>query len=298
MKKQVKFAAIGVTVAALSGCAGMELDRAKKVNPTGSAFDGHLYAEYLELATSEYDEADYRDSDYFALRAIGSAAGDAPALEQLNDRMLPNGTAMDLALARNRIVAAFDKGAAESMPQEAARAQAMFGCWMQEQEENFQPDHIARCRAELEAALDRVEMAMKPKPMAAKPAMAPKPAPAPKPMAKPQPAPIMVFFDFDSAAITPVAKNVIARAVDRVREVKPKSVVVTGHTDRAGASEYNMELAKKRVAAVEAELKAAGLPSDVNIVSAAYGEESPRVATSDGVRSASNRRVHIDLNTY
>lgn len=289
MKQKIKFTLIGITVAALSGCAGMELGRANKVDPKGSVFDGHLYAEYLELATSEYGEADYKDSDYFALRAINAASGDTPSLERLNDRALPKGTAMDLAVARNRIVAALDKGAAKSMPLDAARAQAMFGCWMQEQEENFQPDHIARCRSELEAALYRIEAATTAKPMAAS---------APKPMAKPQPAPIMVFFDFDSADLTPVAKNVIANAVKTVRDVNPKSVVLTGHTDRAGASKYNLKLSKKRVAAVEAELKAVGLPSSVKIVSAAYGEESPRIPTSDGVRSASNRRVHIDLNTY
>jgi OmpA-OmpF porin, OOP family len=298
MKQLIKIAVIGFAVAAVSGCAGIQLDRAKKVDPAGSAFDGHLYAEYLELSADEYGEADYKDSDYFAMRAMSAASGESPALEQLSDRALPNGTAMDLAVARNRLVAALDKGAAKSVPQDAAHAQAMFGCWMQEQEENFQPEHIARCRAEFDAAMNRIEAAMKPMPMVAKPAPAPMPAPAPKPMAKPQPAPMMVFFEFDSAELTPVAKNIIANAVKMVREINPKSVVVTGHADRAGASMYNMDLSKKRVAAVEAGLKAAGLPSSVKIVSAAYGEDSPRIPTADGVRSASNRRVHIDLNTY
>ncbi len=40
---------------------------------------------------------------------------------------------------------------------EAANAQVMFDCWMQEQEENFQPPDIARCRDGFSAAIAAVE---------------------------------------------------------------------------------------------------------------------------------------------
>ena len=89
-----------------------------------------------------------------------------------------------LSAARERLVAALAGGAADKDPANAARAQVMFDCWMQEQEENFQPAHIAACRDGFTDAMGIVEAALKPAPapVAAKPAPQPVAAtPAPKP---------------------------------------------------------------------------------------------------------------------
>ena len=176
---------------------------------------------------------------------------------------------------------------------DAARAQAMYECWMQEQEENFQPADIAACRAEFEAAMAKVKAAMAPMAKA-------EPAPMPKPMPAKQPEPpsFMVFFDFDSTTLSGNGKKIIANAVAAVKKDNPKSVVVVGHTDRAGAADYNKKLSMARVEAVVAALKAAGLPSGAKVVTAGYGEESPRIETKDGERAAGNRRVQIVLNPF
>ena len=42
-------------------------------------------------------------------------------------------------------MAAFGNGAKSREPGSAAHAQAMFDCWMEQQEENNQPKHIAVC---------------------------------------------------------------------------------------------------------------------------------------------------------
>ncbi|MBL6928088.1 MAG: OmpA family protein [Rhodospirillales bacterium] len=171
----------------------------------------------------------------------------------------------------------------------------MYECWMQEQEENFQPADIMRCRAALWDVLRKLEGALAPVAMAP----APMPAPAPAPMPAPTiPSSFTVFFDFDKATLSDMAKKVIGEAMIASRQSKAKSIVITGHADRAGTSKYNMELSNARVAAVVAAFKEGGLGSGVKIVSAGYGEESPRIATADGQRSAANRRVNIDLNTY
>lgn len=296
MRNSVKIVILGLVVAGLSGCGGLELGKARGIDPQGSAFDTNLYAEYLTLSGAEFDEADYKDSDTFASRAISAGTGSATAPEEVGARLLPKNAVGDLTAARGSLVAALGKGAAEKAPMDAARAQAMYECWMQEQEENFQPAHIDACRAEFDAAMAKVNAALEPAMMAKAEPM--KPKPQPMPAKQPEAKEFMVFFDFDSTAVSSNGKAIIVGAVAAVTETVPQSVVVLGHTDRAGASDYNKALSVRRVESVVAELKAAGLPGDMKVITAGYGEESPRIETADGVRSAGNRRVQIVLNPF
>jgi len=69
---------------------------------------------------------------------------------------------------------------------------------------------------------------------------------------------------------------------------------VTGHTDRAGKSDYNQVLSERRTAAVFGGLLDNGV--DPSIVKRnALGENQPAVTTPDGAREARNRRVEILL---
>ncbi len=293
MRNSVRIIVLGLAVAGLSACGGLELGKARSVDPKGSAFDVNLYAEYLALSGTEFDEADYKDSDTFAMRAISAGSGNSPAPEDVKARNIPLNAVYDLTVAHDDLVDALGKGAAEKTPMDAARAQAMYECWMQEQEENFQPKDIAACRAEFEAAMAKVKAAMAPMAKA-------EPAPMPKPMPAKQPEPpsFMVFFDFNSTALSGNGKKIVADAVAAVKANNPKSVVIVGHTDRAGSAEYNKKLSMARVETVVAALKAAGLPDSAKLVTAGYGEESPRIETKDGERAAGNRRVQIVLNPF
>lgn len=279
-----KLCVLGAVAVALSACGGMELGKAKGVSPKGTAFDQHLYAEYITLSQMEYDEADYKDSDTFALRAVAAGSGKSPAPEAIAARGLPADKVGELTAARNRLVAVLGAGAGDRLPQPAARAQAMFDCWMQEQEENFQPKDIADCRAGFDEAMAKLETAPKPAPMAA--------APAPQP-AQPAPGPFLLYFDFDSAKLTAEGQKVVAAAAKAIVSGRPASVVVTGYTDRAGSDTYNMVLSKKRADAVAAALKQAGVGSTPVVVN--YGEAQPQVQTADGQREPRNRRVSIVL---
>jgi outer membrane protein OmpA-like peptidoglycan-associated protein len=281
MKSFGKIFVFGAVAMALSACGGLELGKAKSVSPKGTAFDQHLYVEYITLSQMEYDESDYTDSDTFASRAVAAGSGQSPAPEEIAARNLPAEAVGDLTAARGRLVAVLAGGAAEKLPQPAARAQAMYECWMQEQEENFQPEHIAACRAGFEEAMAKLEAA--PKPVAAKPAPAPLPGP------------FLLYFDFDSATVTAEGQKVVAAAAKAVNAGKPSTVIVTGFTDRSGSEAYNMALSKKRAEAVAAALKQAGVKSDMKVLVASYGEMDPQVPTADGQREPRNRRASIVL---
>lgn len=133
------------------------------------------------------------------------------------------------------------------------------------------------------------------------------PAPAPRPVAQaapaPQPAPpvapapvrdFLVFFDFNSDAITPQAEAILREAAASAKRVGDTRIVATGHTDRSGTVAYNLGLSERRAVAVRNSLVALGLQSG-EIQTVAKGEADPLVATPDGVREPQNRRVQIVL---
>jgi OOP family OmpA-OmpF porin len=63
--------------------------------------------------------------------------------------------------ARSRLLQAFDHGAKDIIPAQAAQAQVSFDCWMQELEEGYQPEDIAACRSRYESAMAEVDEALR-----------------------------------------------------------------------------------------------------------------------------------------
>ncbi len=270
----------------LVGCdlPGTKLEKAQRVDPDGSTFNRNLYQGYIDLASSEYNEGDYTDSDNFAVRAMQSGTGGTVVPEEIGARRLPENKVGELTSARQRLVGTLSKGAAEKVPEETARAQAGFDCWMQEQEENFQPDDIEACRSQFFAALEYIEDALKPKPIAKKV----------EPPAAPPPASelYLVYFDLDNAELSEAAKAVLETASSAARKLEGMTVTVSGHTDLAGTADYNVELSKRRAIAVSEALIKAGVASAA-VKAEAFGQTLPAIITADGVAEAGNRRVEI-----
>jgi OOP family OmpA-OmpF porin len=296
MLQMIKLTTVGVLGLALAGCAGTELNKASKMQPSGgsSMFSKNLYTGYVDLAKSEFDEADFTDSDYFAGKAMAAGQGGAVGPQDISERTLPADRAPVLTGARQRLIAALQANGAERVPDQAARAQVMFDCWMQEQEENIQPEDIAACQAGFTDAMAKLEAALAPK-MAEK---APEPAPEPEPMAKPamQPKAWMVYFDFDSAKVTGDADDKVREAAMYAME-HGAVIKVRGYTDRAGSNAYNANLARERARMIADAIAKIGVPAS-QIQVGAFGEGDPMVQTPDGTREARNRRVEISVDEY
>jgi outer membrane protein OmpA-like peptidoglycan-associated protein len=125
----------------------------------------------------------------------------------------------------------------------------------------------------------------------------PAPVPAPAPAAAPAPAPArsyLVFFDWDSAALTDRARQIVAEAAQNATRVQVTRIEVAGHADRSGTPQYNLALSRRRAEAVAAELVKQGVAKQAIDIQA-FGETKPLVPTGDGVREAQNRRVEIVL---
>jgi len=103
-----------------------------------------------------------------------------------------------------------------------------------------------------------------------------------------------VFFGFDEASLTAEARDVVAQAAQSYRSDGSATIVVSGHTDTVGSSDYNQDLGARRAEAVAAELERQGVPQNA-ISTTSRGEDDLLVPTGDGVREAQNRRVEIQL---
>jgi OOP family OmpA-OmpF porin len=289
----IKNALIAGSIAGLlSACSGT-LIQAERATPATDPFAAALQTGYATLAREELDESDFSDADTFAGRALSAANGKPPAPENFDARKIPAETLPALVDARNRLLAVLDGGARRTLPGKAAAAQLAFDCWMQEQEENFQPGDIAACRDRFTAALGLLES----KRLASAAPARPLPTPTSlKTTMRPTQLStrFVIYFDLDTASLVPGSESEITRAAAAARRSGAAMVRVTGHADRSGSTGHNMKLSRARAQEVVRALRRLGLP-EIGVATQAYGEEKPQVLTEDGAVEARNRRVEIEL---
>lgn len=280
--KFFKFAIAIALLPLLAACAaGPDIASTKAMSNKGTPFHMALQNEYIALAQAEADEYDIEDAVYFNNKAIAAAKGEDVQPQEIKERKITGDAQWELEAARQALRGELLSGAKDWAPLEAAKAQAMFDCWLQEQEEGDQPKDIDVCKSAFDAAMAKLDK-MRPRPMA-KPAMK-------KMMALP--GPYTVYFDFDSFDLSATGAAVIKEAAKAGMEAGATGVVVTGHTDKAGSDDYNQGLSRARAATVGNSLMAEGIARDM--VKREYsGEASPEVSTKDGQKEARNRRVTI-----
>jgi outer membrane protein OmpA-like peptidoglycan-associated protein/opacity protein-like surface antigen len=123
------------------------------------------------------------------------------------------------------------------------------------------------------------------------PPVPPRPVTPPAPVARQ----FIVYFEWDSTALSADANTVIAQAAAHAASGRPTSIVVVGHADTSGSKSYNEGLSSRRARTVADALVARGVNSGVLRVDA-RGERELATRTADGVREPLNRRATIDIN--
>lgn len=145
-----------ISAAALAGCAGnWNFDEVSALK-ADQTFRDTLKSDYLALSRSEYDEGDYDDSSFFLDRARRAIDGEDLSPQTPPERELPPGTAPGLEAAYKSLTSVLTDKALARAPERLAHAISQYECWLQEQEEGFQADHIAACREGHETALSGV----------------------------------------------------------------------------------------------------------------------------------------------
>ena len=106
------------------------------------------------------------------------------------------------------------------------------------------------------------------------------------------------FFAFDRAELDNQARGVVDRIAQVMKHPRAmtRKISLEGHTDNVGTAEYNVNLSKRRVDAVAAEMVKQGMQAD-RVTTQAFGETRPLApnrnpdGTDDPVGRAKNRRV-------
>lgn len=286
----------------LAACAGTTIsDELDAAQPTGGPFSQALFKDYSFLARSFGDAASASTNSAFdagGSMSLSGASSDVSDLAQAyagkalaaakGDEVLPEpapeGDA-DAETIRLRLLRDLEDGRGKA-PEDAARAQADFDCWLMNAKVDGQKSASDACRRSLDASLTRLEHDLNPAP-----------APAPAPMAGPAAAPAAnyaVYFDWDSWTLTAEDLTTISAAIDAARSGRQSSIAVVGHTDTSGSADFNQKLSVKRADVVKDVLVQMGARPE-SIQTSGVGESDLAVSTGDGVKEAKNRRSVITL---
>ncbi len=98
-----------------------------------------------------------------------------------------------------------------------------------------------------------------------------------------------VLYAFDSAALSPLAQDILKRKAAYLNEKKDLTVVIEGHCDARGTLEYNLALGERRAESARAYLIDLGISSS-RLTTISYGEERPLDRGSNEEAWAKNRR--------
>ena len=97
-----------------------------------------------------------------------------------------------------------------------------------------------------------------------------------------------VFFETNSAELTPDGYAIVQRAADAVAKLHPQSVTIAGYSDRVGSEAFNHKVAAHRTAIVQKTLDDLG-------VSEALITTLPLGAAKDDLGPTGDRRIEIRL---
>lgn len=265
--------------AMLAACAGTtDFDQLAGAVPQGTPFQQALFKNYVYLARSfaggstaarhsDLDDAIAPLADAFASKAMIAAGGHDVVPEQ--------GNTAEQQSARARLVSAVAAGR-DGFPQDAARAQAVFDCWVLNGQYASQYAASARCRGSFNASLAQLERDLRP--IAAAPA----------------PSGYTAYFDFDSWTLTAEALRVLQQAINDARVGRQLHIAVVGHTDTVGSQRYNLRLSKKRANVVKEALVDMGARRQA-VDATGVGKNDLAIPTADGVREPRNRRAVVTL---
>ncbi len=323
---------LGVSaVLIVSGCVGNSaFDDLDAMQPTGSSFSIALFKNYSHLAKSfgtqsepsgqAFDSAGTISltgtdntvsglADAYARKALAAGRGD-----EVLPETAPDGDT-DAENARIELLGELDEGR-DKVPEDAARAQAAYDCWIMNKRVDTLAAASQSCRSAAVGALARLKHELnQPAPASAPeatdqgPSAAPQPAsegaaqsPSVAPQASPeatarststvpQSAQFTVYFDFRSAALSAEQLAMISQTIAAARTGRQTHITVVGHTD---AAENSRTLSLRRANAVEAALVRLGARPDAITVSG-VGKDDPAVQTGDTGKEPKNRRVVISL---
>jgi peptidoglycan-associated lipoprotein len=102
------------------------------------------------------------------------------------------------------------------------------------------------------------------------------------------------FFDYDKASIRDDARSALTKTAEFLRSYPHVAIVIEGHCDERGSTEYNVALGDRRDDAAKDFLISQGIVAD-RIQTVSYGKERPFCTQSNEACWQQNRRAHMRM---
>ncbi len=102
----------------------------------------------------------------------------------------------------------------------------------------------------------------------------------------------LILFSFDSVTLTPEAQERLTKKAKWLQENSGIKIVIEGHCDERGSTEYNLALGEMRAEAVAAFLLDMGISAS-RLTTVSYGKERPFVKGHHEGAWSLNRRAHF-----
>jgi peptidoglycan-associated lipoprotein len=101
-----------------------------------------------------------------------------------------------------------------------------------------------------------------------------------------------VYFDFDSARLRHDAQDTLTTSATWLKEHEDLDVMIEGHCDEMGTTEYNQVLGHQRAQSVKATLAASGVDAE-RMTTISYGKERPVCTEKTEACRQQNRHVEF-----
>ena len=183
---------------------------------------------------------------------FGAAISSAAVAQQSDDTAAL--MAMDVGSLRTEVQARYDRALAASLDPAYVNASDSRYLWAIEAK--------AQCGIALgflkSSTKDSTSLAncvrasdlMTMQPRQARTAPSPQTAAAPRPVICDDRTPILIFFDFDSAAPPPSSRAALETFIQNAGVCRWNGIEIAGHTDLSGSDEYHLGLSRRRADAV------------------------------------------------
>ena len=103
-----------------------------------------------------------------------------------------------------------------------------------------------------------------------------------------------IFFEFDSSTLSAGAQTILKAKAEWMARNAHLNIVIEGHCDNRGTTEYNLALGERRAESVKRYLQDLGV-AETRIRTISYGEERPLDPGNNEDAWAKNRRAHFEF---
>jgi peptidoglycan-associated lipoprotein len=103
-----------------------------------------------------------------------------------------------------------------------------------------------------------------------------------------------IFFEFDSSTLSAEAQAILKAKAEWMNRNPQLSIIIEGHCDNRGTTEYNLALGERRAEGVKRFMQDLGV-AESRIRTISYGEERPLDPGDDEAAWARNRRAHFEF---